>query len=287
MPWRCRLAVRRPSVEARSPRRQQHREQGEGGDDGDERDEQAAVAEAAQEREGHRDEGEEADRHRHAAEDHRPSGGGHGHDDGLVVGAAPVAFLAPAGDDEQRIVDGDAEADQGDEVLDQLADLGDRGDGPEEQEGAEDRHRSHDERDHGQERSEDEDQARRGRRWRRCTTSPSTPIPPLPGAFCRSLRLVAATVTPVGARARSRAAELDRGRRVVAGEHQPESGVPVRGDQAGVVHRRVGHDTERSVRRRARRTSRASAARPAGLSTRSVPGKVTTATIGVLLPPLP
>ena len=38
------------------------------------------------------------------------------------------------------------------------------------------------------------------------TTSPSTPIPPLPGAFCRSLRLVAATVTPDGALARSQAA---------------------------------------------------------------------------------
>ena len=121
-----------PSVEAGSPRREQHREQGEGSDDGDEGDEQAAVAEAAHEREGHRDEGEETDCHRHAAEEDRPPGGGHGHDDRLIVGPAPVAFLAPAGDDEERVVDGHTEADQGDEVLDQLADPGDRGDGSEE-----------------------------------------------------------------------------------------------------------------------------------------------------------
>ena len=38
--------------------------------------------------------------------------------------------------------------------------------------------------------------------------------------------------------------QLDRGRRVVAGEHKSEGGVAVRGDQSEVVHCRIGHDTK-------------------------------------------
>ena len=57
---------------------------------------------------------------------HRVPGGLHRDDDGLVVVAAVVALLAPAGDEQQRVVDGDAEADQGDEELDDEPDVGER-----------------------------------------------------------------------------------------------------------------------------------------------------------------
>ncbi len=264
------LGVPAPAVEAGSPRREQHREQGEGGDDGDERDEQAAVAEAAHEREGHHDEGEEADCHRHAAEEDRPPGGGHGDDDGLIVGPTTVAFLAPAGDDEQRVVDGHTEADQGDEILDQLADPGDRGEGAEEQERAEDGHGSHDERGHRQEGPEDEDQDEKGAdgadEYLAQHADPTT-------ARC------VLQVVDTGGRHRDPrrgtgsqpGGQLDRGRRVVAGEHEPEGSVPVRRDQAGVVHCRVGHDDEAIAASASPPNVAPSAARPDGLSTRSVP----------------
>ena len=155
------------AVEAGSPRGQQHREQGEGSDDGDEGDEQAAVAEAAHEREGHHDEGEETDCDRHGAEEDRPPGGGHGQDDRLIVGPSPVAFLAPAGDDEQRVVDGHTEADQSDEILDQLAYPGDRRQGAEKQKGAKDGHGSHEEREPRPRRTRRREPRQQGRRWRR------------------------------------------------------------------------------------------------------------------------
>ncbi len=231
------------AVEAGSPRGQQHREQGEGSDDGDEGDEQAAVAEAAHEREGHHDEGEETDCDRHGAEEDRPPGGGHGQDDRLIVGPSPVAFLAPAGDDKQRVVDGHTEADQSDEILDQLAYPGDRRQGAEKQKGAEDGHSSHQEGSHGQEGPEDENQDNKGAdgadTYFAQDAEPTT-------ARC------VLQVAEAGGRHRDprRGTRSQRGghlggcRRVVTGEHEPEGRVVARGDQSGVVHRRVGNDAQ-------------------------------------------
>ena len=52
---------------------------------------------------------------------------GHRDDHGVVVVAPARALLAPAGDDQQRVVDRDAEADEGDEELDDERDVGDVG----------------------------------------------------------------------------------------------------------------------------------------------------------------
>ena len=58
---------------------------------------------------------------------HRPTGGRHRDDDRVGVVAAVGALLAPAGDDQQRVVDRHAEADQRDEELHDERDVGDVG----------------------------------------------------------------------------------------------------------------------------------------------------------------
>ena len=57
---------------------------------------------------------------------HRVTGRLHRHHDRVVVVAAVIAFLAPSGDEQQRVVDGDAEADEGDEELDDERDVRER-----------------------------------------------------------------------------------------------------------------------------------------------------------------
>ena len=83
-----------------------------------ERDQRAADADASHE--GHRqhDQRDQADRDRDTAEHHCPSGGLHGHHHGVVVVPAVIAFLSPSGDQDQRVVDRDAQADQRDQELD-------------------------------------------------------------------------------------------------------------------------------------------------------------------------
>ena len=137
---RCATAVR--PVEARPDRGQKGRQHRRGDHDADKRDQDAGVPEAAQERYRQHDQGEEPGPDGHAAEGDGPPGGGNCSRHCLVVGQAAPTLLPPACDHEQRVVDGDPEADQGDQVLDQDADRGDGRHGPDEQERAHDRHHS-------------------------------------------------------------------------------------------------------------------------------------------------
>jgi hypothetical protein len=87
----------------------------------------------------------------------------HGRDDGpLVAHALSPALLTPAHDDEQRVVDGDRQADQGDQELDDDRDIGRTRQRPDQQEGRRDGDQSHEERHQGHERSEDEGQDQQG-----------------------------------------------------------------------------------------------------------------------------
>ena len=69
------------------------------------------------------EQGAEADGHGAGAGDDGVTGVLHGDDHGVVVVAAVRPFLAPPVDDQQRVVDGDAEAHQGDEELHHEADV--------------------------------------------------------------------------------------------------------------------------------------------------------------------
>ena len=68
------------------------------------------------------------------------------------------ALLAPAGDDQQRVVDRDAETDQRDQELDHERYVGERGQAEDEKECRQDRHRRDQQRHESQERGEDEGQ---------------------------------------------------------------------------------------------------------------------------------
>ena len=122
----------------------------------DERDQHPAVAHRAQERQRQRDQREQADRDRDAAEDDRAAGGLHRPLHGLVAAAPVRALLAPARDDDQRVVDRHAEPDQRDQELHDRRDLGELGQPEQEQEGGHDRDDRHPERDEREQRGEDE-----------------------------------------------------------------------------------------------------------------------------------
>ena len=76
----------------------------------------------------------------------RATGGLHRDDDGFVVVVAVRALLTPSRDDEQRVVDRDTEADQGDQELHDEAHVAERGQAEHEQERREDRDRGDDQR---------------------------------------------------------------------------------------------------------------------------------------------
>ena len=87
----------------------------------------------------------------------------HGVADGdLVRDGSALALLAPADDDEERVVDRDAEPDERDEELDDHGDVGDAGERPDEQERRRDRDERHQQRHDRHERAEDEDQDEQG-----------------------------------------------------------------------------------------------------------------------------
>jgi len=241
--WR--RAARRVLRSRRGPHAE-HRQQGYCGDNGDDGDEQAAVAEAAQERDGQEHQGQEPDADGGTAEGHRPPGGGHGDHDRVVFGAAAVSFLSPAGDDEEGVVDGDAEADEGNQVLDKLADVGNGGDGPEGEEGGEDRYGGDDERDDGEERSEDQGQHDKGADGSNGELSQH--------ADAAAARCVVQIAETRGGDSDSRrrgllhsGGHLGRGRRVGGAEHQADRRSPVRADQPAIMDRRVGHHPQRAV----------------------------------------
>ena len=74
------------------------------------------------------------------------------------VDARPLPLLAPADDDEERVVDRDPEPDQRDEELDDHGDVGDARERPDQQERRRDRDERHQQRHDRHERAEDEDE---------------------------------------------------------------------------------------------------------------------------------
>ena len=135
---------------------QSHRQQGQRSGGGDERDQHPAVAHRAQERQRQGDQGEQSDGNGDPAEQHGTTRGLHGALDGLVTGPAVCGLLAPAGDHDQRVVDRHAEADEGDQELDDRRDRGELGQPEQQQEGGQNRGDRHHERDERQERGKDE-----------------------------------------------------------------------------------------------------------------------------------
>ena len=109
---------------------------------------------------GHRDDqqGAQADRHRAGAREDRVAGVLHRDDDGVVVVAAVRAFLPPPVDDEQRVVDRDAEADQRDQELHDEADVHHVGAQQHDRERREDRHERDQQRHEREEGGEEEQQ---------------------------------------------------------------------------------------------------------------------------------
>ena len=106
----------------------------------------------------HEHQGGEGHRDREAAEDHAATCRRHRSAHRVVVVEAAGPLLAPPGDHQQGVVDGDTEADQGDEVLHHEHHVGEVGQPQQCEERAEDRDRGDHERDPGQERAEDEGQ---------------------------------------------------------------------------------------------------------------------------------
>ena len=96
---------------ARDP--QQRRQQGDGGEHHHQHDQGDPDAPGGDERDP--GDGETQDRHDDGAtgEDDRPAGGGQGAADGVLDVAALGEVLTEAGQDEQRVVDADAESDHG------------------------------------------------------------------------------------------------------------------------------------------------------------------------------
>ena len=125
-------------------------------DDGDERDQHPADADAAHRGLGQDDQREQADRDGHAREHDGVAGGRHRGDDRVGVRAAVVALLAPARDDEQRVVDRDAEADERDEELHDRGDVADVRQPEHDQQRGQDRERGHQERQEREQRREHE-----------------------------------------------------------------------------------------------------------------------------------
>ena len=114
-------------VDLRADAAQDGRGQGQRRQDAGQGDERTADADAAHERHREYDERRQPDGNGHAAEHHRAAGGLHGDQHSLVVVAAVVAFLTPAVHQDQRVVDGDAEPDEGDEELHDERHVGDIG----------------------------------------------------------------------------------------------------------------------------------------------------------------
>ena len=141
---------------------EQRRQQREDDGGADQRDEHSAEAHAAQQR--HRDDEQrtQADGHGPRTGDHRVTGVVHGDHDGVVVVAAVRALLAPAVDDQQRVVDRDAQADESDEELHDEADVGDVGAEQHDRERREDRDCGDEQRHEREERREQEQQHREG-----------------------------------------------------------------------------------------------------------------------------
>src|SRR6202020_127311 len=90
-------------------------QQGHGGGHDDEHGDHGAERGAVDERQAEQEQAEERDDHGRSGEEHRPAGGGQGDDD-RGLGRRPLVQCRPvAGHDEERVVDPDAEPDEGGE----------------------------------------------------------------------------------------------------------------------------------------------------------------------------
>jgi hypothetical protein len=149
-------SVPRP-VELRPDRRQHDRQQRHGHRDADQRDQQPGGANAPHERHRQSEQREQRDRHGGAAEDDGGTSVAHRVPDShLVRDVRTLPLFPPPHDDKQRVIDRDAETDQGDEELDDHRDVGDARQRPDEKEGRRDRDERHQQRHEGHERPEDE-----------------------------------------------------------------------------------------------------------------------------------
>ncbi len=133
-----RANVEAVAVERRPPGGEQDRQQRHRTCDRHERDDHAASTDAAQERDRYDQERDQAEGHGRGTQDDRAPGGRRSSDDRLLVSASCVALLPPPGDEKQRIVDCHAEAQEGDQILDEEVDRRHLFEAEHEQEAAED-----------------------------------------------------------------------------------------------------------------------------------------------------
>ena len=142
-------AARPPRVDPAADHREHGREREDGRGHGQQHDRDAGVGERPQEEHGEHEQGGQGGGDGQGADHHGPAGGldrlHHG-----VVRREPVAQLLPvAGDDEQAVVDAQAEPQRGGEVDGEHRHVGDRPEQEQHQERAEDSHRADEERQRG------------------------------------------------------------------------------------------------------------------------------------------
>ena len=145
------LTVRRPladreAVDAAAEGGEDRRQHDDGEDAGEDGDGHAGVGEAAQEGEGEHEQRAQRRRHGEGAEGTVRPAVRTVRTHGVVRLVAGAQLLAEAADDEQRVVDGEAEAHRGGEVEGEDRDLGDQVDEPQHDERADDRQRADGER---------------------------------------------------------------------------------------------------------------------------------------------
>ncbi|MGY4275848.1 hypothetical protein ACVILE_002028 [Streptomyces sp. M18.1] len=102
-----------PAQGARADVRQQRRQQCDGGRDGEDHGQRGGDGHAVEEAEPEDQHAQQGDAHGRTREDDGSPGGGDGVLGGLRDGEPPLQAAPVPGDDEQRVVDADAEADEG------------------------------------------------------------------------------------------------------------------------------------------------------------------------------
>ncbi len=134
----------------------QHRKQRERAEHGDERDNEPAYPEAAHEGQRHEEHERKPDPDRGAGEHDSPAGGLHRAHDRVLLRRPAAQLLAEAVDDEERVVDRDAEAYEHHQVLEVGGQLHEVGEDPDHPERDDDGGGREDERNEEGKRAEDE-----------------------------------------------------------------------------------------------------------------------------------
>jgi hypothetical protein len=158
-------------------------------------------------------------------------------------------LLAPAGDQQQGVVDGHAQADQGDQELHDDADLGELGQPEDDQEAGQDRHRGDQQGHQGQQGAEHERQYRQRPQGAEqgLGQHPGTVGVAAGGQLLQPADLHGpARRETLAQRAGERWAEVGAAHLGGAGggEYQPVAGTPVGGQQAPVAGAGVGDDPQ-------------------------------------------